>query len=1171
MKNLILILILCVFLGVAVRANAIYDEYELELLSQYDRGYSGKAKSIVIKDNYLYLAYILQGNENILIITKNDLKGNMIWKAEHPTDITIAYLEIDSMENILVAGNLSGDGKLIKFDKFANQLWSKIFDYGGKYNNVRGIAVDSMNNIIVGGHFNKSGKPYDDDFYAIKYSEFGNEIWRTQYVGISHDQVSSGIIVDYEDNVIEGGMSPYGLHAVKYRGDNGQIIWSKGYHSGNFGKSHGMTLDSTGNVYLTGDYHSHAIDSCGGPTYNARTMKLSSAGEILWINDIDSGCFDVGKDIKIDKNGNVIVLGTYDREDAIFVYSKDGILIDKITNTIGLPNIEFLQLILDESDNFYLGGVYYNNGNWDYVIARFGIKELDDNPFSFAHLTDPHIGSSWLDGWKEELSYPRFTDGLYELMKMSVRPDFVLVSGDVVEYANDRWFRDYQAMADSMTAQAGIGVYTVPGNHDRYNGATGNARCIMGGDCEDGLAAYRGNIRNSDLAQEDYFFADDPFNYSFTHKGVRFVGLDSGGDYMPDYELGDMRDVGPEGNGLLAAQINALSAMATATPKVVFTHHPVFSGGVDACRGDGCARPELEDASFAHFREELLGLASTSNLQLVLAGHTHNDMAFDLDGEEVELPSDKPLFIQTQSAAKDGGVGHGYRLVDVEGGKIRPWEVSETALHKKVVGKLDADENINLRVYDPNDPANYISLTDTDGLSVPFFTAPASGRVIIYEIENNTSKFELVKRTGGDPESKYDFSARLEGEVIPTDSYVSDFGFYLDAPGTLAFLKMKINGRKAEVNFEDMEFLDFDTQRILIDWEEFIAGGEGGISVREISESGDESRMSFLPIDDMMSVSVDGPVEFLVIDSQGRMTGIYNGTVYEEIPYALYDSEDDKVNIYFKDGYDGEEFTFRVKGLDNPWVDDEVYNLDIMLRQGSEETVIFTAEDIPTEGTALHEYVKTGEYDEKGMKLSIDRGDDGVFEQSEYVGKEFSGADYMKFNPGASLSGLLLELKALSAENQDDDKLKKIISLLEKSLSSEYWLDDLHLSRQGRAVFDLHAEAAGDIRVWLLQDSVFNHKGVLKVVKDQFVLEDEVRDAFRETLSVLVSADLQLAKVVLNEAKQADPDELIKFGAWKLVNEFSDKGLDIAELLNEKNPVAVIKICEGVWGKVAKF
>ncbi|MCU0679684.1 MAG: metallophosphoesterase [Planctomycetes bacterium] len=123
---------------------------------------------------------------------------------------------------------------------------------------------------------------------------------------------------------------------------------------------------------------------------------------------------------------------------------------------------------------------------------------IPDNNFTFAHMTDIHLGSNWVPGhqWNEETAYPRFTDGLYELSRLAVKPDFLLVGGDIVEYSRTSWFNDYQSIVGSFYKQTGIPVYTVPGNHDRYQGATGNALCAFSGNgfCEDGLAGYRENL-----------------------------------------------------------------------------------------------------------------------------------------------------------------------------------------------------------------------------------------------------------------------------------------------------------------------------------------------------------------------------------------------------------------------------------------------------------------------------------------------------------------------------------------------------------------------------------------------------------------------------------------------------------------------------------------------------
>lgn len=273
--------------------------------------------------------------------------------------------------------------------------------------------------------------------------------------------------------------------------------------------------------------------------------------------------------------------------------------------------------------------------------------------FSFVHIADVHIGWEKLElvspiGMMMLTGYTVFTATLQDIRNLppSEKPNLVLISGDIVEYNKPEWFMQFKTAINKFTNDTGIQVYVVPGNHDRRT-------WIAGGD--DNLTNYHTHITEID-------------DYSFEHNGYLFIGLDSGSDDLGGWESRQelidylFLEKGPEGKGISSDQMHYLGTQEQKVPKVIFMHHPVFTGKIDHGR---------EDSSITDNRDNFITYCKENNIKLVLSGHTHQNHIFNVDRQEIEeqdINTNYPSFIQTASATKNGGdFKHGYRLFKIGG------------------------------------------------------------------------------------------------------------------------------------------------------------------------------------------------------------------------------------------------------------------------------------------------------------------------------------------------------------------------------------------------------------------------------------------------------------------------------------------------------------------------
>ena len=201
---------------------------------------------------------------------------------------------------------------------------------------------------------------------------------------------------------------------------------------------------------------------------------------------------------------------------------------------------------------------------------------------SFAHITDVHT-EQWLPGqWflDRKLKYI-----IYELNN-DYHLKFVLVTGDIVEYDDEKLFNKFLDVMNSL----GIVKYYTPGNHDRRNKIPITTN----------LDNYNAIIKPKNGPSKS--LEDGYGDYYFDRGGYRFIGLDSG----HDFSVLDLRT--PEGSGLEDDQYMRLleSDMEDHPKKIIFMHHPVINeendGLPDPVPNDECPEHGGNDMCIAAYR-----------------------------------------------------------------------------------------------------------------------------------------------------------------------------------------------------------------------------------------------------------------------------------------------------------------------------------------------------------------------------------------------------------------------------------------------------------------------------------------------------------------------------------------------------------------------------------------
>jgi gliding motility-associated-like protein len=307
-----------------------------------------------------------------VFVCKLDNNGMFVW-AKQLGGINNIYLGafdlvIDGAGNAITTGNFSGtadfdpgpgifnltpagsdDCFISKLDPNGNFVWAKKIS-GNSFEEGRGITVDATGNIYSTGFFQgtadfdpgpaiynlTSSAPGNPDFYVSKFDQNGNFIWAKQVAGAIQGWGNS-IAVDPTGNVFttgyfrgtadfDPGPANYNLTAtggidiylLKLDG-SGSFVWVR--QIGGTGDDNGnkLSLDPSGNIYLTG-YFENTVDFDPGPSnlnftsagnFDAFITKFDNAGTLILAKQVGGAAMDMGFSVASSLSGNIYATGFF--------------------------------------------------------------------------------------------------------------------------------------------------------------------------------------------------------------------------------------------------------------------------------------------------------------------------------------------------------------------------------------------------------------------------------------------------------------------------------------------------------------------------------------------------------------------------------------------------------------------------------------------------------------------------------------------------------------------------------------------------------------------------------------------------------------------------------------------------------------------------------------------
>ncbi len=308
----------------------------------------------------------------------------------------VSFMALGPGGTITVTGasdneDIREDIATLRYDADGNLLWANRYNGTEDWIDVpAGVGVDAAGNTYVlgntwGGYNHEGGGEWD--YVLIRYNADGSQAWVRQYDGPLHwSDTPTGLVVDAAGNAYGCGYArkerdQYNrlvthFHVIKYD-PAGNIAWEV-FHSGDphFGAgADDIRIAPDGNIVATGI----VVRPTGGTTQDdVVTMKISPAGEVLWVQTWDSGGFNNGLDralrVRTDRSGNVYSLAQFMSDDldrhldgVLLRYTPDGTF-DWIANT-GLDNPDALfEMVDDAAGNLYLAGGWDNGMDLDGMV-----------------------------------------------------------------------------------------------------------------------------------------------------------------------------------------------------------------------------------------------------------------------------------------------------------------------------------------------------------------------------------------------------------------------------------------------------------------------------------------------------------------------------------------------------------------------------------------------------------------------------------------------------------------------------------------------------------------------------------------------------------------------------------------------------------------------------------
>ncbi|MEI6948750.1 SBBP repeat-containing protein [Paraflavisolibacter sp. H34] len=333
------------------------------------------------------------GHYEDIVTIKYDKNGLVLWEARFNGAASGSdkpqAIAVDAAGNVYVAGHSTSaagfiDYVTLKYNAAGALQWEKRYaGPGGEFDGATDLAVDASGNVYVTGQSWSTNY----DYATIKYSPTGTELWVKRYNGpAGGDDSPTDLALDGSGNVyITGSSAGAGtaldMTTLKYN-SAGTLLW-EARHDGPLHDrdgAHALTLDGSGNVYVTGFVSTIKDLNEEGNATDYATVKYNAAGVKQWASTYNGADSDQALAIAVDGSGNVYITGfsgTLEEDPnnayATVKYTAGGSQqwAARIGVASGNAQGRATDLAVDGSGNVYVTGGAPGTSALDYVTAKY--------------------------------------------------------------------------------------------------------------------------------------------------------------------------------------------------------------------------------------------------------------------------------------------------------------------------------------------------------------------------------------------------------------------------------------------------------------------------------------------------------------------------------------------------------------------------------------------------------------------------------------------------------------------------------------------------------------------------------------------------------------------------------------------------------------------------------
>ncbi|MFH1666948.1 MAG: SBBP repeat-containing protein [Elusimicrobiota bacterium] len=295
------------------------------------------------------------------------------WLSLYFSGDTAQDIAVDASENSYIIGTDSNRAYIRKFNSNGLILWTTSYISPSSENSKGyGITVDNAGYVYATGYEIRTDLGQSANIWVAKYDTNANLQWTTGYAttdddagcAITVDNAGSLYVTGYISQLVANPWSTGTLWVGKYN-TNGLLQWTTVYAGPNKDNGHGIAVDSSGDIYITGVAND-------GNTMNSGdiiTRKYTSTGLLAWTtiyaNPMDNRGAIIGQDIAVSTSGHVYATGSM----GTFRFDLNGLL-QWATTYSGLG------IAVDGAENIYISNTS-------------SIKKFDSNGFDQWTTTAP--------------------------------------------------------------------------------------------------------------------------------------------------------------------------------------------------------------------------------------------------------------------------------------------------------------------------------------------------------------------------------------------------------------------------------------------------------------------------------------------------------------------------------------------------------------------------------------------------------------------------------------------------------------------------------------------------------------------------------------------------------------------------------------------------------------